>query len=278
MEKWFIFALLGGVFSTTFNYINRYYLRDHGDAASYAWLFELTRTLLFFPLVFLNVPNQFTLNLILILLALGFIEFFSSYIYMKMHAYAHLSISTIVTRLRLVWVPILAFIFLSESLPAKDYVGIAIVFFGQSIIVSPRRFFFDRGVQFSFLSSITTSFLSLVMKKASELASTPLITISMGLPTIFLYPFVMKSWKVRITSLWKKNKFPICIATLFNALAMYFLIWALRIGDVSRVTAVYQTGMLFGVFVGIVSLKEREDIIKKILGVVITILGISLFT
>ena len=276
MEKWLLFAIFAGIFSTSFNYINRNFLKDNQDTTSYAWLFELTRTLLFVPIIILEIPFKVVSFSAIYLLLLGVVEFFSVYVFMKMHAHTHLSISTIVTRLRLVWVPILAYIFLREQLSEKDYLGIVIIFLGQSVIVSPRKFMIDKGIRLAFYSSFATAALALVMKKASELFPTAVITASMGIPTLLGYPFFMKDWRCRISSLWKKNRIPIIIATIFNALAMYFLIWALKLGGVSKVTAIYQSSLLFGVIVGIISLKEKDNIGKKIVGGVITVLGILL--
>lgn len=276
MEKWFLLALFAGIFSTAFNFINRNFLKDNRDATSYAWLFELTRTILFTPLIVFELPVKHSYYSVLVLLLLGFVEYFSVYVFMKMHAYTHLSVSTIITRLRLVWVPVLAYMFLGEHLLLRDYLGVGIIFLGQSLIVSPRKFIFDKGMRFAFFSSVATAALALVMKKASDLFPTAIITATMGIPTIVGYPFFMKNCRLRIWSLWKKNYKAIVIATIFNALAMYFLIWSLKLGDVSKVTAIYQSSLLFGVVTGIVLLNEKEDVAKKIVGGLVTVLGILL--
>lgn len=59
-----------------------------------------------------------------------------------------------------------------------------------------------------------------------------------------------------------------------NTLAMY----ALRIGDVSKVTAIYQAMMIVSILAGIVLLGERQDAKKKIVGALITILGVIILT
>lgn len=65
---------------------------------------------------------------------------------------------------------------------------------------------------------------------------------------------------------------------LGNIVSSYLLLLALRGGEVSKVNAVYQGMLIFSVLAGIIILKERQDIFKKLLGSIITLTGVILLT
>jgi len=98
--NWFVLAALAGLASNGFNITNRTALKNQGDSTAYAWWFELVRTS-FFLVILLFQPNPtFTISMIVPLLLVGLAELFSVYIFMKMHAYTNLSISSVISRLR----------------------------------------------------------------------------------------------------------------------------------------------------------------------------------
>lgn len=120
LPTWFIFALFNGLSSNAYNFFNRYILKDGEDPTIYAWFVQLLRLIVFsiFALfdwhIILKPPSIFLFFL------LGFTEWISIYLYMKMHAYNHLSISTILSRTRLIWVPIIGFFLFQERLSTPE--------------------------------------------------------------------------------------------------------------------------------------------------------------
>ncbi len=112
IPQWVLLTIFAGLASNGSNFLNRYVLKEKGDATSWAWFFETTRLLVFVFLAFFDFRVEFSLHSFLLLLGLGFTEFISIFLYMKMHAHAHLSISTILSRTRLIWIPVLVCIFL----------------------------------------------------------------------------------------------------------------------------------------------------------------------
>lgn len=276
MSEWLLVSIFAGLCSSGFNYLNRYILRVNRDSTAYAWWFEALRTLFFIILMFFDSFINITLTNILILLLLGTVEFFSVYIFMKMHKFTHLSLSTIIARLRVIWVPILALVFLNEKLTVSEYLGMLVIFIGLTIVLSPKRIKIDKGVKITFISSLVVAVLSLVTKRASEIASTPFVLIFMGAPTVLMFPFVMKDWKRRVSGFWKIDKLKIIMAVAFNIAAMYFLVWAYRIGSVSKVTGIYNSMMVVLVLAGIFMLNEKKNALTKIIGSFVVLIGVFL--
>lgn len=272
--NWFVLSSLAGLASNGFNITNRTALKDNGDATAYGWWFELVRTTFFIIVLLIKPFPVLNTSIILPLTLVGISEFFSVYIFMKMHAYTHLSISSVISRLRVIWSPLIAWFLVSERLTLPEYFGITTIFIGIAIVTSPKEIREDKGIKIAFLFSFSSALLSTIMKGATSIASTELVIVSQGLLPLFAMPLLMKSGVSRI---WKSvsQKFPqIALAGSFNIASSYLLVEALRITDASKAIGVYQAMTLFSVFYGIFILNERDKIIKKIIGSIIVILGV----
>lgn len=88
----------------------------------------------------------------------------------------------------------------------------------------------------------------------------------------------MKDSKKRLLEGSKKNLAPKIIAILASMGAGYFFVLALNTGEVSKVNAIYQGMMVTGVLTGIIFLKERGDILRKLIGTAVTVMGVILLT
>lgn len=278
ISQWVLLAILAGLASNGFNFLNRFFLKEKGDATSWAWFFETARLIVFVFIAFFDFHLEFTLHSFILLLLLGLTEFISVFLYMKMHAYTHLSISTILSRTRLIWIPILVFLFLQQTLKPSEYLGIAILFIGISIVVSPHKFFIDKGAMFANGAAFFIAINTIIMKLLVPYASSSVIMIAMCLPSAILFPLLMKNSKQRLLISSKEHLWWKMVALAINILASYLLLFALHTGDVSKVNAIYQSTMVFAVLAGIIFLKEREDIVRKCIGVILTIIGAILLT
>jgi len=227
-----------------------------------------------FCLFFLNFEVNLTNTALFV--AIGITEFFGVYIYMKMHSSADLSISTIVSQLRIIWVPVIAFTFLAERLTTSEYIGILLILAGQMIVALRGKIYMDRGVKFALISSVFVSVNSVLAKRAAPVFETPIIVLAMGLPSVIGFPLLMKNGMIRIKNLGKSTWKKILLATSFNAVTMLFLVKALKYGDVSRVIGLFQSIAVLGVVLGIFLLNEKEDVKRKIIGGMIVLLGVLL--
>lgn len=276
LESWVIIAFISGLLSNTSNFLHRFLLKDDQDPALYTWFLEVIRLTVAAIFLIFNFQLVLSTHALLLLLALGLVEGISIYIYMKQHAFASLSISTIISRTRLIWTALFAFIFLGEHLSVIAYVGIFILFLGLSIGTAPHKIFIDKGMKYAYLSAIFISISNTLFKSASVVASAPVIVTAMAIPTVIGYPIVLKNSRQRIRKFLQIKLFNKIIAALANVGALFFLLWAIRLGPVSIVNAIYQGTMIFAILAGIIFLKEREDVAKKLLGTAIALVGIYL--
>jgi drug/metabolite transporter (DMT)-like permease len=278
-ENWLVLAVIAGVASNIFNILNRVILRkEHSDPTAFAWITEITRLFMGLAFVPLNFMLLITTKSLVLFILLSLVEVASTFVFMKMHAYSNLSVSTIIQRTRLIWIPIIAFFLLGERLEVKDYIGIAILFAGLSVTTSPKKITLDSGIKYAYLSTVIVAFLSILMKQTSEFASNAVLMIVMSLASVAFLPFLMKSGVKRIKKELSHDLHLKILPGAANSIAMFFYFLALQLGPVSTVTAIYQGMMVVSVATGILFLGERENIRQKIIGTFITVGGIMILT
>jgi drug/metabolite transporter (DMT)-like permease len=277
LPQWLIFAVLAGLLSNTFNFFNRFILRNKEDSTAYSWYYEFFRFLAFCAIaVVFDWQIIITTRSILIFMLLGITETFSVYWYMKMHESVHLSISTILSRMRILWVPIIAFFLLKENLKPIEYLGLLVLFLGVSVTVKPHKFFIDKGAKYANLAAFMIALNVIVTKIGLPYASNSLINAICSFPSIFLFPLLMKSPRKRISVYFHKNILLKSSVIIFNIISAYLLTQALRLGNPSKITGIYQSMMVFSVLAGIVILQEKKDILKKVIGASIVLAGVLL--
>lgn len=275
---WLILAVLAGLFSNSFNFFNRYLLRGDEDSTVYSWYCGIIRFVSFFFFSIFDWNIIVSPNSLIIFILLGLTEFMSVYWYMKMHEFTHLSISTILSRIRLLWVPLIAFFLLAENLKPSEYLGILILFIGISITFKPAKLIVDKGAKYANLAAFVIALNVVLTKMGLTYASNSLLNAMMFFPSAVLFPLLMNNPQQRIVLSLKKNVPLKTFNILLNIISICIFTQALRMGNSSKVTAVYQSMMVFSVMAGIIILGERKDIIKKVLGTVIVLGGVYLLS
>jgi drug/metabolite transporter (DMT)-like permease len=272
-ELWIIFTVMSGVCSIGFNFVNRYVLKDGHDSTAYSWWFEVFRFLIFIPFAFTSFNQILTLKEFILFWSIGFVEFFSIYFYMKMHSSSELSISTTITQLRLVWVPIIALIFLGEKLGVNEYFGILLVFVGQIVATFKGNIGKNGTLKYALIATVFVSLNNVLVKSASDKFFPPLILVAMALPSLFIFPLKMKDGFSRIVKLGDSKWKNVLLATIFNAGTMMFMIQAYQLGQVGKVVALFQSVLVIQVLVGILFLGERKYVGRKVVGILAVVAG-----
>ena len=271
-------AVAAGFMSNASHFFTRVILKDGDDATAFGWYSEFLRFAGFAAIAFFDWELIATAKSLVLLLVLGLVECLAVYYWTRMHSLSHLSISAILSRTRLIWVPIIALVLVGERLGGLDYIGIAILFIGVSIAVAPSGLTKDAGAKAAVLSAFFISVEIVLMKMLVSYASNGVIQAVSFLPAVFILPLLMRNAKTRIMTSIRKNTWLKIFAIAIILIANYVFVAAIRIGDVSKINAIYQGMMIVSVLAGIFILKERENIWKKIAGSAIVIIGAILLS
>lgn len=273
MPIWVVITVIAGFFDTTYNFFSRKFLNGNGTSAEFTWWFSLIRTVIFSYTVFLypSISTQQILSLLL----LGMLNALNLYLFMRMHEVTELSVSAIITQLRIVWVPLLAVLLVSETLSANDYVGILLIFTAVLLLKTPKNLIFDKAASIAFLFSFTTSLLTVLLKQTSSFSPPSLIIFCMSFPAVFLIPIIFKKDNLYFFNDWQKTFHQKLIIALLSILLIYAMLFAFKSGgSVGKVNAIVQSMSVLTAFAGIKLLKEKENSLKKVVAIFTIIVGI----
>lgn len=270
--NWLYLILAAGVVNVFYDLITRYSLKDKTTELEYAWAFGLVRTVFFSILLFFDYKFSPSLRNTLLLLLIGTLNTANIYLLMKMHSANELSISTTIIKLQTVFIPILSFIFLSEKLLMKEYIGILILFLGVTIVMSPKKIIYDKAARIALFFSIGASITTVLMKGVSSEASTPMIGLFMSFPILFIIPLFTKR-KIEFIKKVKDEFGKKSAIAILGATTLYLFISALSFGEVAKISAIFQGTAVLSVVSGILLLKERERMLAKVAGILIATAG-----
>lgn len=276
LNNWLILVIISGLSSNFFNTILRRTLRDGRDSTAFGWWFELLRLIFFTLFLFWDYSLVVSPANLFWLLVLGLCEVIAVYTYMRMHSLTELSVSSIITRMRSIWVAALAFVMLGERLSPAQYIGVITVILGTLVVQSSYKFRFDKAMKIAIIFTFASAFSTIIMKHATTYASVSVINVAFSLPAVLLLPIMMKDPLSRL-----KATLPVTLksnlaASLFNNITMFALVSALKLTNASQVTGVFQGVAMLAVVIGIFVLDEHDHKTRKLIAAAITTIGIML--
>jgi len=274
VQTWILLTLIAGLGSVGFNTQNRKTLKDGEDSTVYAWLFEISRATIFALLIYFDRFFIFSWANLGVLLALGMTELVGVYFYMKMHAYTELSVSSIISRFRVILIPLAAFIFLGERLTNTQYLGVLAIFVGCLVVAGNGKIRGTRGFWYALAFVFVSVISNILIKMSTAFASNSVVAMAFSLPSAILIPLIMKSTFVRFRISIPHILRPTIGATLLNVVTMYALVAAYRLAPVSLVNSMFQSITTLSVVVGIFFLQENDHKTLKLVGAALTTIGI----
>lgn len=180
---------------------------------------------------------------------------------------------------RTIWLMLLGVIFFGEKLYISQVVGVFLIFFGLVVI------YWQRGKEFHFEKPhVYTLFYAIIISCAYALDKYLLNYFSVvffqvliytipGLLTTIFLPNTFEKMKVLVKP--KRNNYIIIICCFLQMLSTLALYGAYTVGELSLVGPLAQTSILVTIIVGLIVLKERWNLRRKIIGVMLAILGIA---
>lgn len=276
LHNWFLLTLIAGISSNLFGTLNRHLLHNGGDSTAYGWWFETFRFIIFSILALFNFSLILSFPNIALLFSLGISEVVGIFLFMKMHAHTELSLSSVVMQLRVIWVPLFAFMYLSEHLTVFQYLGVFAVFVGCLLVMWRGQTNFNKNIRYALLFSLVSAISSLLQKQATLIASTPVIIAAFSAPSVFMIPILMKNPWARLKHTGRALSGQVLSVTIINMVLMLSLVEAYRLSTASQVAAIFQGVSMLTVVVGIFFLQEKDHKWVKLAAAAITMVGIIL--
>ena len=276
LQNWLFLIIISGLASNGFNTVLRHTLKNGQDSTAYAWWFEVLRTIIFLMLLPWDHQVVYSPTNLFWLIALGLSEVVAVYTYMRMHGTTELSISSTITRMRSIWIAILAFTFLGERLTPWQYIGIMIIVVGTLIARESGKVRVDKSLKTALIFTIASAVSAIIMKHTTTYASVSVINLAFSLPAVIALPILMRDPITRMKSAFSKTIKSNLIASVFNVITMFTMVAALKQANASQVVGVFQGVSMLAVVVGIFVLNEHEHKLKKLIAAAITTVGIIL--
>lgn len=253
---------------------------DKSDPVAYSIVFQLLTGILIGIYAIFNgftTPNLVPLipNLILmtILYGAGNVFIFSA---LKM---IDASEFTIVFASRALWTIIGAMIFLKESFSAQQALG-TILIISSVVLVSwtKQKFSFSKGFIFSVLAALS---FGLAFTNDAFIVNNfdvpSYLTIAFIVPSLAVWAINPKS-TVKMKPLFeRKTLLKLGLLGVFYAVSAITIFLAYQVGkNASQIAPLNQTATIITVVLSVIFLKERTDLLRKLLGAIISFVGVVL--
>ena len=226
----------------------RLLLKDKGDSKTFTFITTLFGGIvILFLLPFEKISYVFNFQIIIVLLLLSFAFAITDLLFIRGRQLEEVSNVSILVQLGNFWSLIGGAIIFKEVLTMSKLIAVGLIVLGSILLVwHKQKIKLTRGKYLIILATLLFTLCSFVDKKLSSYFS---------------------------ASLYKGLLFISEAMILF----LFFLIKAFQAGgEASKVLPVFSLSLVFSVLAGIIFLKEREHIIKKIVSMILVLIGVFL--
>ena len=184
-------------------------------------------------------------------------------------------------------VPVLAVVLLGERVALPAVIGIALIVVGiyvvswwgrlRQILARPWALLRDAGVRYAIVTGMTITVYSLVDKRAVEHVQPFLYMYLLTIVSaVALAPYILRRYgPALVREEWASNARAIVVAGLLFFVAYGLALTAFSLSQVSYVAPAREVGIVFGVLLGMVVLKEQSGA-GRLLGAVLVVAGMGL--
>jgi drug/metabolite transporter (DMT)-like permease len=183
---------------------------------------------------------------------------------------------SVIKQIYTVFMILAGFIFFKEELLITKVIGSILIVFSNVIIFYNRKHFkFDKYILLGILANIAYSFALILTINITYFFNLPIfISISLVVPAILIFIFE----RIKISNIKKAfidgNKTAIIITGLCWGAMIIAQLRAYQVGEVTSVAPLCAVAVIVNVIVGYIFLKERDNLIRKIIAALIIIVSV----
>jgi drug/metabolite transporter (DMT)-like permease len=274
--NWFWFALLSAVCFATFSILVRLTLKDQGDAQAFAPIANAIVGFLLLGIAWFEETffrPQFWDYILLVISSIALAG--ASYLIIWARQITPVSQISLVQQLAMVWTFIGGIWLLSETLNVLKVLSMGLIVLGTGIVFFRRSHLaISKGITLGFFATFFMTINALISKILVVHTISPALYSGIAqvaaavLITVALPDSLHREYEELKTQPWQ-----IGAVSVFMAGTIYFLMRAYQVGEASQVTPVRSSAVLLSVLAGIVFLKERASVWRKIVGASVVFLG-----
>lgn len=186
---------------------------------------------------------------------------------------------TIVFASRALWTIIGAIIFLKESFSIQQVLGTVLII-TSVILVSWKKqeFAFSKELIFSVLAAL---FLGLAFTNDAFIVNNfdvpSYLTLAFIIPSIMVWIIYPRSTAQMKPLLETKTLLKLVLLSVFYAISSITIFLAYQVGkNATQIAPLNQTATIITVVLSVIFLKERSDLLKKLIGAIISFIGVIL--
>ncbi len=184
----------------------------------------------------------------------------------------------LITALQIIWYLILGVCFFSEHLTVYKLVGASLIFLGLAVVYYSKQFFTRINLHYliGILSTIVFALAGTADKAAMKYIDPSLYQVfGFIIPALLTFIFVPKKYlDIRPLLKWNKKTSLLVAISAFYIFAPLCINTAYKLeADASKVGPLMQTSTIIIVLLGIIFLKEKDNIFRKVVGSIIVLLG-----
>jgi drug/metabolite transporter (DMT)-like permease len=277
---WFILALISGLLFAINKLIFRFALKGGKvNALTFISIHELIAGLLILPFALRSMPYDATSYVVLLIIATTLLIFaadvLSTFALQKIEA----GFYQIIGQLRHPVVLIGAAYLFDETLDLQKLIAVSLVVIGVLIALYDKNKLLklNIGIIQAILSTVFIAFGFLLIKITTRYVE-PIALGSISLTGAGLLGLMVagSTKNLYVRHMNTNTKRLLLAAAIIFAVFEVVLYTALDIGEASKVTPVMQSSMVFTLVGGYIFLQERSNLIQKIIGSIVIILGITI--
>ena len=278
---WLIYALIASMSNAIRSILHRFIMLTE-DPYSYALLENLLIALVFVPVLINEFVLPLSLTAWMLVLLSSIFWVFIAVIGFYAYKYTQVSLKSPLSESRVLWVLLFAVIFLKEKLILDKVLGIILIFISLIILTYKKQKKFgdltDKGVQLTLLTALLTAGVAIIDKSALQYFTPGTFGFLVYfIPGLILLGFGKGHFK-DVKKILKTKHYYLGVVVVLGFLFYYFNLKAYQIADVTQVFPVIRLSTAFTVIFGIIFLKEKENVFKKLIATVIIFLGILLLS
>lgn len=272
---WLIFAITAGFLYTGSNLITRHILKkEKNDTWAFSFYFSAVGALVALPFMLTNIKVPTNLSSWFLMLLVGILIVIQNLFNFASAKYLPPSISGSITKFRLIWVMLLGIIILEESSSFLKIIGTLLTVISGIIVMKkfskPRDL---KGIYYALAATIFYAVVIILYKFLFAFFNSQSLTFFIFFIPMLINLIIMPNSIKRVARLATTDFKTVFISCFLGGLANLAMNEGLLLGEASKVLVLIESFLIVSLIGEHIFLKEKENLVTKIIAVILATFG-----